>query len=123
MRAAKMSIWSFTNSRVFALCFVLLVESMSPIVSTNKQSNVIDSTTQYLVTGGPSSSDSQESPLQQSTEAIDGSCKVGNGLLYENARLQEAWESEGKVSPDTPWRYVPTSMNALGNEPLKTYSR
>ncbi|EZA47798.1 hypothetical protein X777_15231 [Ooceraea biroi] len=99
------------------------IESMSPITTTNKQSSVIDSTTQYLVTGGPSSSDSQESPLQQSAEAIDGSCKVGNGLLYENARLQEAWESEGKVSPDTPWRYVPTSMNALGNEPLKVYSR
>jgi len=99
-----------------------LIESMSPIVTSNKQSNVIDNTTQYLVTGGPSSSDSQESPLQQS-EVIDGSCKVGNGLLYENARLQEAWESEGKVSPDTPWRYVPTSMNALSNEPLKVYSR
>lgn len=96
---------------------------MSSITSTNKQSSVIDSTTQFLVTGGPSSSDSQESSVQQSSETIDGSCKVGNGLLYENARLQEAWESEGKISPDTPWRYVPTSMNALSNEPLKAYSR
>lgn len=96
---------------------------MSAVTTTNKQSSVIDGATQYLVTGGPSSSDSQGSPLQQSTEAIDGSCKVGNGLLYENARLQEAWESEGKVSPDTPWRYVPTSMNVLSNEPLKAYSR
>ncbi|XP_077278451.1 uncharacterized protein LOC143906317 isoform X1 [Temnothorax americanus] len=98
------------------------IESMSPITSTNKQSSVIDHTTQFLVTGGPSSSDSQESSVQQSTETIDGSCKVGNGLLYENARLQEAWESEGKISPDTtPWRYVPTPMNALSHEPLKVY--
>ncbi|XP_036149144.1 uncharacterized protein LOC105836382 isoform X2 [Monomorium pharaonis] len=99
------------------------IESMSPITSTNKQSSVIDNTTQFLVTGGPSSSDSQESSVQQSTETIDGSCKVGNGLLYENARLQEAWESEGKISPETPWRYVPTAMNALNNESLKAYSR
>lgn len=96
---------------------------MSPITSTNKQTTMIDNTTQFLVSGGPSSSDSRESPVQQSTETIEGSCKVGNGLLYGNARLQEAWESEGKVSPDTPWRYVPTSMNALSNEPLKVYSR
>ncbi|XP_029177143.1 LOW QUALITY PROTEIN: uncharacterized protein LOC114945203 [Nylanderia fulva] len=95
----------------------------SSITSTNKQSSVIDSTTQFLVTGGPSSSDSQESSMQQSTETIDGSCKVGNGLLYENARLQEAWESEGKISPDTPWRYVPASMNTLSNDSLKAYSR
>lgn len=61
--------------------------------------------------------------MQQSAETIDGSCKVGNGLLYENARLQEAWESEGKISPDTPWRYVPTSMNTLSNDSLKGYSR
>lgn len=99
------------------------IDSMSCITSLNKQSSVIDSTTQFLVTGGPSSSDSQESSVQQSTETIDGSCKVGNGLLYENARLQEAWESEGKISPDTPWRYVPTPMSVLNNEPLKTYSR
>ncbi|KAL6444661.1 hypothetical protein ACFW04_002032 [Cataglyphis niger] len=95
----------------------------SSIISTNKQSSVIDSTTQFLVTGGPSSSDSQESSMQQSTETIDGSCKVGNGMLYENARLQEAWESEGKISPDTPWRYNPTSMNTLSNDSLKGYSR
>ncbi|EFN73920.1 hypothetical protein EAG_10024 [Camponotus floridanus] len=96
----------------------------SSITSTNKQSSIIDSTTQFLVTGGPSSSDSQESSMQQSAETIDGSCKVGNGLLYENARLQEAWESEGKISPDTPWRYVPTSMqNTLSNDSLKGYSR
>ncbi|XP_018306429.1 mucin-4 isoform X2 [Mycetomoellerius zeteki] len=99
------------------------IDSMSCITSPNKQSSVIDSTTQFLVTGGPSSSDSQESSVQQSTETIDGSCKVGNGMLYENARLQEAWESEGKISPDTPWRYVPTPMSVLSNEPLKTYSR
>ncbi|KYN41035.1 hypothetical protein ALC56_04628 [Trachymyrmex septentrionalis] len=98
------------------------IDSMSCITSLNKQSSVIDSTTQFLVTGGPSSSDSQESSVQQSTETIDGSCKVGNGLLYET-RLQEAWESEGKISPDTPWRYVPTPMSVLNNEPLKTYSR
>ncbi|XP_070157004.1 serine-rich adhesin for platelets isoform X2 [Polyergus mexicanus] len=95
----------------------------SSIISSNKQSSVIDSTTQFLVTGGPSSSDSQESSMQQSTETIDGSCKVGNGMLYENARLQEAWESEGKISPDTPWRYNPTSMNTLSNDSLKGYSR
>lgn len=103
------------------LFVVLLVESMSSIASTNKQPTVIDST--FLVTGGPSSSDSQESSVQQSTETIDRSCKVGNGLLYGNARLQEAWEPEGKVSPDTPWRYVPTSMNVLNNESLKMYTR
>lgn len=100
---------------------VLLVEFMSSIASTNKQPTVIDNT--FLVTGGPSSSDSQESPVQQTTEMIDRSCKIGNGLLYGNARLQEAWESEGKVSPDTPWRYIPTSMNMLNNEPFKAYVR
>lgn len=92
---------------------------MSTIV-TSKQSGIIDNATQFLVTGGPSSSDSQESPVQQSSEGIDVSCKVGNGLLYGNARLQEAWEPEGKVSPDTPWRYVPTSTNSLNIEPLNS---
>ncbi|KAI4484504.1 hypothetical protein M0804_007070 [Polistes exclamans] len=96
----------------------------STIASSNKDSSSIENSTQYLVTGGgPSSSDSQESPVQQSSESVDVSCKIGNGLLYENARLQEAWESEGKVSPDTPWRYVPASTNPLSIEPLKIYSR
>ncbi|XP_043253441.1 uncharacterized protein LOC122397971 isoform X2 [Colletes gigas] len=95
------------------------MDSMSTIV-TSKQPGIIDNATQFLVTGGPSSSDSQESPVQQSSESIDVSCKVGNGLLYGNARLQEAWEPEGKVSPDTPWRYVPTSMNSLNIEPLNS---
>lgn len=99
-----------------------IATSLQNNTKIDKQTSVIDST-QFLVTGGPSSSDSQESSVQQSTETIDGSCKVGNGLLYENARLQEAWESEGKISPDTPWRYVPTTMNTLSNEPLKAYSR
>ncbi|KAK2589097.1 hypothetical protein KPH14_001924 [Odynerus spinipes] len=99
------------------------IDSMSTIVPTNKESSNIENSTQYLVTGGPSSSDSQESPVQQSNESVDVSCKIGNGLLYGNARLQEAWEPEGKVSPDTPWRYVPTSTNPLGIEPLKVYSR
>lgn len=96
---------------------------MSTIASSNKDSSNIENSTQYLVTGGPSSSDSQGSPVQQSNESVDVSCKIGNGLLYGNARLQEAWEPEGKVSPDTPWRYVPTSTNPLGIEPLKVYSR
>lgn len=87
---------------------------------SSKQSGGIDNATQFLVTGGPSSSDSQESPVQQSNEGIDVSCKVGNGLLYGNARLQEAWEPEGKVSPDTPWRYVPASTNSLNMEPLNS---
>ncbi|XP_053974335.1 uncharacterized protein LOC128874079 isoform X1 [Hylaeus volcanicus] len=95
------------------------VDSMSTIV-TSKQPGIMDNATQFLVTGGPSSSDSQESPIQQSSEGIDVSCKVGNGLLYGNARLQEAWEPEGKVSPDTPWRYVPTSTNSLNIEPLNS---
>ncbi|KAL2713832.1 serine-rich adhesin for platelets-like isoform X2 [Vespula squamosa] len=99
------------------------IDSMSTIASSNKDSSNIENSTQYLVTGGPSSSDSQESPAQQSNESVDVSCKIGNGLLYGNARLQEAWEPEGKVSPDTPWRYVPTSTNPLGIEPLKVYSR
>ncbi|XP_047355373.1 serine-rich adhesin for platelets-like isoform X1 [Vespa velutina] len=99
------------------------IDSMSTIASSNKDSSNIENSTQYLVTGGPSSSDSQESPVQQSSESVDVSCKIGNGLLYGNARLQEAWEPEGKVSPDTPWRYVPTSTNPLGIEPLKVYSR
>ncbi|KAI4497985.1 hypothetical protein M0802_006809 [Mischocyttarus mexicanus] len=99
------------------------IDSMSTIASSNKDSSSIENSTQYLVTGGPSSSDSQESPAQQSIESVEVSCKIGNGLLYENARLQEAWEPEGKVSPDTPWRYVPTSTNPLGIEPLKIYSR
>ncbi|XP_029034336.2 uncharacterized protein LOC114871918 isoform X2 [Osmia bicornis bicornis] len=97
------------------------IDSMSTITVASKQSTGgIDNATQFLVTGGPSSSDSQESPVQQSTEGIDVSCKVGNGLLYGNARLQEAWEPEGKVSPDTPWRYVPTSTNSLNIEPLNS---
>lgn len=52
---------------------------------------------------------------------MDG-VKVENGVLCGNARLQEAWEPERKGSPDTPWRYTPTT-NALGIEPLKVYSR
>lgn len=93
---------------------------MSTITVGSKQSGGIDGTTQFLVTGGPSSSDSQESSVQQSSEGIEVSCKVGNGLLYGNARLQEAWEPEGKVSPDTPWRYVPTSTNSLSIDPLNS---
>lgn len=95
---------------------------MSTITTVgSKQSGGIDGTTQFLVTGGPSSSDSQESSsVQQSSEGIEVSCKVGNGLLYGNARLQEAWEPEGKVSPDTPWRYVPTSTNSLSIDPLNS---
>lgn len=93
---------------------------MSTITVGSKQSAGIDGTTQFLVTGGPSSSDSQESSVQQSSEGIEVSCKVGNGLLYGNARLQEAWEPEGKVSPDTPWRYVPTSTNSLSIDPLNS---
>lgn len=98
----------------------LSTDSMSTITVASKQSGGIDNATQFLVTGGPSSSDSQESAVQQSTEGIEVSCKVGNGLLYGNARLQEAWEPEGKVSPDTPWRYVPTSTNSLNIEPLNS---
>lgn len=98
----------------------LFADSMSTITVGSKQSGGIDGTTQFLVTGGPSSSDSQESSVQQSSEGIEVSCKVGNGLLYGNARLQEAWEPEGKVSPDTPWRYVPTSTNSLSIDPLNS---
>lgn len=97
------------------------MDSMSTITVAGKQSTGgIDNAAQFLVTGGPSSSDSQESAVQQTGEGIEVSCKVGNGLLYGNARLQEAWEPEGKVSPDTPWRYVPTSTNSLNIEPLNS---
>lgn len=98
----------------------LFADSMSTITVASKQSGGIDHATQFLVTGGPSSSDSQESAVQQSADGIEVSCKIGNGLLYGNARLQEAWEPEGKVSPDTPWRYVPTSANSLNIEPLNS---
>lgn len=68
----------------------------------------------FLVSGGPSSSDSQESSIQapslensNASSSLDG-VKVENGILC-NARLQEAWETENKASPETPWRYMPTS--------------
>lgn len=82
----------------------------------------MDNSSQFLVTADPNGSDSQESTLRQSTDT-DSTCKVGNGVLCGNARLQEAWEPEKRSSPDTPWRYVPTSTNQLGIEPLKVYSR
>lgn len=100
-----------------------LADSMSTIgtvVGSKQPGGEMDGATQFLVTGGPSSSDSQESSVQASGEGIEVSCKVGNGLLYGNARLQEAWEPEGKVSPDTPWRYVPTSTNSLSIDPLNS---
>ena len=75
------------------------------------------------MSGGPSSSESQSSPSRQSSETMDATCKVGNGILCGNARLQEAWEPERKSSPDTPWRYVPTSTNQMSIEPLKVYNR
>lgn len=82
----------------------------------------MDNATQFLVSNDPGGSDSQESTLRQSNDT-DSVLKVGNGVLCGNARLQEAWEPERKSSPDTPWRYVPTSTNQLGIEPLKVYSR
>ncbi|XP_015599580.1 uncharacterized protein LOC107269825 [Cephus cinctus] len=98
-------------------------DSVSVMTATTKQSSMDNTSGQFLVTGGPSSSDSQESSIQQSSESIDAASKVGNGILCGNARLQEAWEPERKASPDTPWRYVPTSTNQLSIEPLKVYSR
>lgn len=67
-------------------------------------------------------SDVQETTTRPTNDS-DSVSRVGNGLLCGNARLQEAWEPERKTSsPDTPWRYVPTSSNQLGLEPLKVYS-
>ncbi|XP_012277290.1 uncharacterized protein LOC105698028 isoform X2 [Orussus abietinus] len=98
------------------------IESSPTMTGTPKQSTTsLESTTPFLVSGGAVSSDSQESPIRQTAETID--CKVGNGILCGNARLQEAWEPERKSSPDTPWRYVPSSTNQLNIEPLKVYSR
>lgn len=121
----------------FCLCFIvfhaieilltrrklLFAESVPALSAATKQSS-IESSAQFLVSsGGPSGSDSQSSPLRQSSEVLDSPSKVGNGILCGNARLQEAWEPERKSSPDTPWRYVPASTNQLAIEPLKVYSR
>lgn len=92
------------------------------MTSVSKQVN-LDSTSQFLVTGGPSGSDSQQSPIRQSIDSIDSTGKIGNGVLCGNARLQEAWEPDRKPSPDTPWRYVPTSTNSLNIEPFKVTAR
>ena len=83
----------------------------------------MDNSSQFLVTSGPSSSDSQQSPIRQSLDSIDSSGKIGNGIICGNARLQEAWEPDRKPSPDTPWRYVPTSTSSLNIEPFKVSSR
>ncbi|XP_051167475.1 uncharacterized protein LOC127285478 isoform X3 [Leptopilina boulardi] len=93
------------------------------MTSVSKQVSNLDNTSQFLITGGPSSSDSQQSPIRQSIDSIDSSGKIGNGILCGNARLQEAWEPDRKPSPDTPWRYVPTSTNSLNIEPYKISSR
>lgn len=82
----------------------------TPILTptTTSSSSFDASSQQFFVTGGPSSSDSQESGTQASnmeTSSMDGVTKIGNGVLCGNARLQEAWEPERKGSPDTPWRY------------------
>ncbi|XP_031778585.1 serine-rich adhesin for platelets isoform X6 [Nasonia vitripennis] len=105
-------------------------QSTSPVPAltpTTTSSSSLDTATQFLVSGGPSSSDSRESAsstiqssVMESTSMDD--VKVENGVLCGNARLQEAWEPERKGSPDTPWRYTPTT-NALGIEPIKVYSR
>ncbi|XP_034944742.1 LOW QUALITY PROTEIN: formin-J-like [Chelonus insularis] len=89
--------------------------------TVSKQISNIDSPSQFLVSSDPGL-DSQDSSIRQ-TNDTDSSCKVGNGVLCSNARLQEAWEPDRKSSPDTPWRYVPTSTNQLTIEPLKVYSR
>lgn len=93
------------------------------MTSVSKQVSNLDNTSQFLVTGGPSSSDSQQSPIRQSMDSIDSSGKISNGIICGNARLQEAWEPDRKPSPDTPWRYVPTSTNSLNIEPYKISSR
>lgn len=82
----------------------------------------LDSSSQFLISGAPSS-DSQESASNSAIESssMDGT-KAENGVLCGNARLQEAWELETKGSPDTPWRYTP-STNSLSMESLKVYSR
>ena len=92
------------------------------MTSASKQVS-LDSTSQFLVSGGRSNSDSQQSPIRQSIDSIDPTGKIGNGILCGNARLQEAWEPDRKPSPDTPWRYVPTSTNSLNIEPFKVTAR
>lgn len=99
------------------------LEPGTTMSSVSKQVSNLENATQFLMTGGPSSSDSQQSPIRQSIDSIDTSGKIGNGILCGNARLQEAWEPDRKPSPDTPWRYVPTSNNSLNIEPYKISSR
>ncbi|XP_066586072.1 streptococcal hemagglutinin-like [Prorops nasuta] len=91
--------------------------------ATNKQMGSMENSAQFLVSGGTSSTENRESSIPQASDGIDAPCKVGNGILCGNARLQEAWEPERKASPDTPWRYVPTTTNPLSIEPMKIYSR
>ncbi|XP_051167473.1 mucin-4-like isoform X2 [Leptopilina boulardi] len=102
---------------------IKLEPGTTTMTSVSKQVSNLDNTSQFLITGGPSSSDSQQSPIRQSIDSIDSSGKIGNGILCGNARLQEAWEPDRKPSPDTPWRYVPTSTNSLNIEPYKISSR
>ncbi|XP_014213027.1 mucin-19 [Copidosoma floridanum] len=95
----------------------------SPVAANSSAS--LDATSQFLIGGGPSSSDSQESAsstvpsLALENSSLDESAKVENGLLCGNARLQEAWDpceerKTGESSPDTtPWRYIPTNCATM----------
>ncbi|XP_058795476.1 uncharacterized protein LOC131666651 [Phymastichus coffea] len=101
--------------------------SQASAMTSTTITSTMDNSSQFLVSVGTTSSDSQESASSTipssaiESSSMDGT-KVENGVLCGNARLQEAWEPERKGSPDTPWRYPPTT-NALGMEPLKAYSR
>ncbi|XP_011307014.1 uncharacterized protein [Fopius arisanus] len=83
----------------------------------------IEDSGDYSISEQAGRSVDQQSPLRQSSETLEATIKVENGVLCGNARLQEAWEPERKPSPETPWRFVPTSTNQLNIEPLKVYSR
>ncbi|XP_015111213.1 mucin-5AC [Diachasma alloeum] len=110
---------SISSGLITTLQSSIKVEPASVTTSVAK----IEDSGEYSVAEEAGRSEDQQSPLRQTNETLETTIKVENGVLCGNARLQEAWEPERKPSPDTPWRFVPTSTNQLNIEPLKVYSR